>query len=186
MVVQPARYRFTADEYHHMGAVGIFSEDDRVELIEGEIVEMSPVGDRHVTVVDRLTETLVVASAGKARVSVQNPVRLGPSSEPQPDLMLLHRESFGHGAARPDDVLVLIEVSDTTLTYDRDVKIPLYAQAGIPEVWLIDLPNGVIWRYTDPHPNGYRLIERFNRGDTLISRPLPSVMIELVVNDLVG
>ena len=135
--IKSTRYRFTTDEYHRMGEAGIFTEDDRVELIEGDVIQMAPVGDPHINAVDRLNEVFVIAVAGRARVSVQNPVRLSPRSEPQPDLLILRRESFGR-AGRPEDVLVLVEVSDTTLRYDRDTRLPLYAQHGIPDVLNVD------------------------------------------------
>ncbi len=176
------RRKFSADEYHRMVEAGILMEDDRVELIEGDIVEMPPVGDPHVNAVDRLNEVFVVAVAGKARVSVQNPVRLGPRSEPQPDLLILRRESFGR-AGRPDDVLVLVEVSDSTLAYDRRVKLPLYAGYGIPQVLILDMTGGVLNRYYEPQADGYRHHERYVRGDRLPIDILPGVSISIEIDD---
>lgn len=177
------RYKFTAEEYHRMGEAGIFTEDDRVELIEGDIIQMAPVGDPHINAVDRLNEVFVIAVAGKARVSVQNPVRLSPRSEPQPDLLVLRRESFGR-AGRPDDVLVLVEVSDTTLRYDRDIKLPLYARHAIPHVLNVDMPGGAVVHYFEPHDGGYRQSTRYARGDTFTLEILPSVTISINVDDL--
>lgn len=109
ITLNDVRYRFTGEEFLRMAEAGIFSEDDRVELIDGDVIQLAPVGDSHVNAVDRLTEAFVIAVAGKARVSVQNPVRLSPRSEPQPDLLILRRESFGR-AGSAEDVLVLVEV----------------------------------------------------------------------------
>jgi Uma2 family endonuclease len=156
------RHKFTADEYHRMGEAGIFTEDDRVELIEGDIIQMAPVGDPHVNAVDRLNEVFVIAVAGKARVSVQNPVRLSPRSEPQPDLLILRRESFGR-AGLPEDVLVLVEVSDTTLRYDRDVKLPLYARHAVPHVLNVDITGEAVVHFSEPDADGYRRSERHVR-----------------------
>jgi Uma2 family endonuclease len=135
------RHRFTVEEYHKMGEAGLLSEDDRVELIDGEIVDMAPVGTRHLACVVALNHLFVEASGGRYFVSVQNPVALGERNEPQPDLSLL-RTRPDPTAARPPgpgDVFLVVEVSDTTLAYDRDVKLPRYAQAGVPEVWIVDL-----------------------------------------------
>lgn len=177
------RRKFSADEYHRMVEVGILAEDDRVELIEGEIVAMAPVGDQHVNAVDRLTEVFVLAVAGKARVSVQNPVRLSPDSEPQPDLLILCRESFGR-AGQPEDVLVLVEVSDSTGAYDRNVKLPLYARYGIPHVLNVDVPSTSITHFAEPDEDGYRRRTRYVRGDQLSLEILPSVTVSFAVDDL--
>ena len=181
--IEPTRYRFTAEEYHRMGEAGIFTEDDRVELIEGDIIQMAPVGDPHINAVDRLTEVFVLAVAGKARVSVQNPVRLSQHSEPEPDLLILRRESFGR-AGRPEDVLVLVEVSDTTLRYDRDTKLPLYARHGIPHVLNIEITAGAVVHYFEQHDGGYGQHTRYVRGERLTLEILPSVSISINVDDL--
>ncbi len=134
------RHRFTAEEYHRMGEAGLFGEDDRVELIEGEIIEMTPIGSRHAGTVKRL------------------PLRLGRRSEPQPDIALLRpRDDFyatGHPAAA--DVLLLIEVAEASLRYDREVKIPLYARHGIPAVWLVDLAGRELTAHQEPAGDGYQ------------------------------
>ena len=181
--IEPTRYRFTAEEYHLMGEAGIFTEDDRVELIEGDVIQMAPVGDPHINAVDRLNEVFVLAVAGKARVSVQNPVRLSQHSEPEPDLLILRRESFGR-AGRPEDVLVLVEVSDTTLRYDRDTKLPLYARHGIPHLLNIEITAGAVVHYFEPHDGGYGQHTRYVRGERLTLEILPSVSISINVDDL--
>ena len=180
---EPTRYKFTAEEYHRLAEVGILKPDDRVELIEGEIIVMAPVDDPHVNAVDRLTEVFVIAVAGKARVSVQNPVRLSPQSEPEPDLLILRRESFGR-VGRPDDVLVLVEVSDTTLRYDRDIKLPLYARHALPHVLNVEMTSGAVVHYSEPHDGGYRQSTRYVRGDTFTLEILPSVTISINVDEL--
>jgi Uma2 family endonuclease len=181
--IEPTRYRFTAEVYHRMGEAGIFAPHERVELIEGDIIQLAPVGDPHINAVDRLTEVFVIAVAGKARVSVQNPVRLNPRSEPQPDLLILRRESFGR-AGRPEDVLMLVEVSDTTLRYDRDTKLPLYARHGIPHVLNIEITAGAVVHYFDPHDGGYGQHTRYVRGERLTMEILPSVSISINVDEL--
>jgi Uma2 family endonuclease len=169
------RRRFTVHDYHRMGEAGILHEDDRVELIEGEIVEMTAIGTRHFSCVNVLTRLLVVSVGDEAIISVQNPVRLNEYTEPQPDLAVIRPRDYRESLPEPDDVLLLIEVSDTTLPYDRGVKLPLYARAGIREVWIVDLPGETIERYTAPSANGYRRVEQMRRGQTLESTSLPGL-----------
>jgi Uma2 family endonuclease len=167
------RRRFTVHDYHRMGEAGILHEDDRVELIEGEIVEMAAIGTRHFTCVNGLTRLLVRGVGDAAIVSVQNPVRLDEHTEPQPDLAVLQTRDYRESLPRPEDVLLLIEVSDTTLSYDRNVKLPLYARAGIPEVWIVDLAGETVERYTGPSGDSYRHVERVRRGEEIRSAALP-------------
>ena len=144
------RRRFTVHDYHRMGEAGILHEDDRVELIEGELVEMTAIGTRHFSCVNRLTRMLVMNVGNDAIVSVQNPVRLNEYNEPRSDLAVIRPRDYKESLPMSEDVLLLIEVSDTTLAYDRGVKLPLYARAGIREVRIVDLPNESIARYTSP------------------------------------
>jgi Uma2 family endonuclease len=143
------RHRITVHDYHRMAEVGLLAPDARVELIEGEIIDMAPIGNDHQSVVDRLTRTLVRAVGDSAIVRVQGSIRLSQWSEPEPDLVLLaprpdfYRGEFASGA----DTLLVIEVSDTTLRYDRDVKVPLYARHGVPEVWLVAVNGGALLVY---------------------------------------
>jgi Uma2 family endonuclease len=152
------RYRFSIQDYHRMGEAGILHEDSRVELIEGELVTMSPIGSAHVGTVLQLTGMLQKAVGEHALVSVQNPVVLDDYSEPEPDIALLkpHGDFYKSALPRPSDVLLLIEVADTTLRYDRAVKIPLYARHGIPETWLIDLENKHVTIFSSPSAQGYQ------------------------------
>jgi Uma2 family endonuclease len=142
------RRRFTAEEYHKMAEAGILHEDDRVELIEGEIVDMAPIGSRHATCVRELVWLLSKQLSDELRLDVQNPVRLVEYGEPQTDLAVIRAGDYAGALPEPGDVLLLIEVSDTTLRYDPEVKLPLYARSGVPEVW-VDGPHG--WDDGAPH-----------------------------------
>jgi Uma2 family endonuclease len=163
MSTELIRHRFTADEYHQMAEAGVLRDDDRVELIEGEIVDMTPVGPRHIAVVNRLTQALVKACGDRAIVQIQASIRLGPHSEPQLDAVLLRpRPDFYETAVPgPESVLLVIEVADSSLPYDRGVKLALYARAGIREVWLVDLTRNHVEVHREPTRDGYR------RGETL-------------------
>jgi Uma2 family endonuclease len=170
--VQVNRRSFTVGEYRRMGEAGIFSEDDRVELIAGEIVVMSPIGKRHAATVDVLGEIVRERLGRSVIVRVQNPIQLDDFSEPQPDIAVLkRREDFYRSAhPRPEDILLVIEVSETTLEYDRKVKVPLYARAGIPETWVVNLPEERSEAYADPSDGAYRTVNAYVRGDELQSR----------------
>lgn len=162
-----------------MGEVGILRDDERVELIEGEIIEMNPIGSCHMRCVNELNWLLgQQISEGRLRVSVQNPVRLDGGLEPQPDLAVIRAGDYSGSLPGPDDALLVIEVSDTTLAYDRNVKLPLYARAGIGEAWIVDLPNEAIERHNDPSEDGYRRTERAGRGRSLASEALPNLTLQ--------
>jgi len=158
-----------------MGEAGILHEDDRVELIEGEIVEMAAIGTRHFSCVNRLNRLLVMNGGEEAIVSVQNPVRLNEHTEPQPDLTVIRPRDYTESLPLPEDVLLLIEVSDTTLAYDRGVKLSLYARAGIGEVWIVNLPAETVEQYTDPSGHSYRRTEHKRRGEKLQPTALPNL-----------
>jgi Uma2 family endonuclease len=179
--VQIIRYSFTVAEYQRMGQVGIFSEDDRVELINGEIVKISPIGEPHASCVGRLTQTLILLLRRRVIVWTQNPIVLDDYSEPQPDLAILRpRADFYRQAhPRPEDVLVVIEVSDTTLEYDRKVKVPLYASAGIPEMWLVNIPEERVEVYSDPAGGEYQTARSYARGRRLQSHTLASLRVSV-------
>jgi len=181
MAASFTHHRFTADEYERMGEVGILHEDDRVELIDGEIVQMAAIGAKHFRCVNRLNRLLVLALGTTASVSVQNPVRLSDITMPQPDLAVLHGQDVDDTVALPEDVYLVIEVSDSTLASDRSTKLPSYARAGIAEAWIVDLKAGRIERHTDPGTTGYRLIAILERGDTLASTVLPAIAISVDV-----
>lgn len=146
------RHRWTVADYHKMGEVGLLTEDARVELIEGEIVEMAPIGSPHGGKVKRLIRLFTSLIGNKAIVAAQDPIILGDHSEPQPDIALLkwRDDYYGKAHPQPEEVLLVIEVSDTTVRYDRDVKIPLYARHGIIEAWLLNIPNQCLEVYRNP------------------------------------
>ncbi|CAA9444409.1 COG1355, Predicted dioxygenase [uncultured Rubrobacteraceae bacterium] len=176
---QTARRRFTVEEYHRMGEAGILREDERVELIEGEIVQMNPIGGRHIRCVNELNWLLGQQLRDRAlRVSVQNPIRLNGGLEPQPDLAVIRAGDYAGSLPGPGDALLVIEVSDTTLDYDRNVKLAFYARAGIGEAWIVDLPNEAIERHSDPSEDGYRRMERAGRGRSLTSEVLPNLTLQ--------
>lgn len=186
MAVQLLRRRFTVEEYHRMAQAGIFSEDDRVELIEGEIVAMTPIGSRHAACVGRLTHIFASIVGERAIVWVQNPLRLGPDSEPQPDLALLRLRADFYAEAHPgpEDVLLVVEVAETSAEYDRTVKLPLYARSGIREVWLVDLATVSVEVCSDPTPGGYQRVRSIRRGERLSLGAFPPM--ELAADDLLG
>jgi Uma2 family endonuclease len=174
------------DDYHRMAADGLFSEDDRVELIEGEIVEMTPIGDRHSGSVRRLDDLFTTALGRRALVDKQHPVRLGDWSEPEPDLALLVRREdyYTSGTPTAEDVFLVVEVADSSVGYDRSVKVPLYARQGIREVWLLNLPGDILEVYRQPRPGGYREVRRLRRGDSIAAEAFPDVTFP--VSDLLG
>ncbi len=165
-----ARKLWTVDEYEQMIEKGILTEDDRVELIKGEIVEMAAIGPRHAMCVMRLDELFHELLRRTVLISVQNPIRLPDYSEPEPDLALLKRRSdeYSHEHPKADDILLLVEVSDSTLATDRRVKVPLYAEAGIAEVWLVNLDKDVVEVYSEPTGGKYEKMALARRGEALV------------------
>jgi Uma2 family endonuclease len=164
-----------------MAEVGILKPKERVELIWGEIVTMSPIGARHIAFVNNLNQLLVMRLAGRGIVSVQNPVALDEHSEPQPDLAVLRRRLPPYKESEPatDDVVLLIEVGDTSLRYDRGRKLRLYAQAGIPEYWIVDAWAEAIEVHRDPGPEGYGQTERLTGRMTATPQTFPDVALPL-------
>ena len=177
------RRRFTVEEYHKMGEAGIFGEGDRVELMDGEVVQMNPIGWRHARSVRRLNVRLVRAAGDRYAVGVQNPITLSEHGEPQPDLVI-HNEPPPGRLPGLEDVLLVVEVSDSTLSYNKNIKLVRYAHAGIPEFWIVDLQGGAVERYNDPREDDYRRIERARRGEELVSEALPGLLVP--VNDALG
>ena len=176
------RRLFSRQDYHAMGHAGILRPEERVELLQGEVIIMSPIGLRHAACVDRLNNALAAASgllAGRALLRVQNPMVESDISEPQPDLMLLaHRDDhydFGH--PQPRDVLLLVEVSDSSIGYDRRTKLPFYAAAGIRELWIVNLHTDQIEVYTEPASGGYGVTRRYAPGETLAPAALPDLQL---------
>ncbi|HET7087775.1 MAG TPA: Uma2 family endonuclease [Anaerolineae bacterium] len=181
MAVQLQRKLFTIDEYQQMIQAGVFHEDDRLELIEGEIAEMSPISPKHAGCVNRLADLFYDRLRRRAIIAVQNPVRVNQRSEPQPDVALLRPRPtyYGNLHPAPEDVLLIVEVSDTSADYDRDVKMPMYAKAGIPEAWLVSLADGWMEVYREPSPVGYKSIRRVLPGETVSPLAFPDVSLDV-------
>jgi Uma2 family endonuclease len=186
MSAQLEKRHFNVDEYYRMGRAGILKPDDRVELIEGDIIRMSPIGSSHAACVSRLDRLLQKANAPKATIWVQNPVRLNDFSEPVPDIAVLkpRNDFYGKRHPTPVDVLLVIEVADTTILSDRNLKGVLYAQAGIREFWLVNVRRKIIEVYFDPVDGRYRKSLEFRRREVVVS---PSISaLRLKVSDIVG
>jgi Uma2 family endonuclease len=162
--------------------VGILKPTDRVELIKGEIVEMSPIGRRHYAFVNNLTQLLVTRLAGRAIVAVQGPIALSEDTEPEPDLAVIRRRavSYKEREAFADDAVMLIEVAESSLAYDRSTKLRLYAAAGIPEYWVVDCVAESIEIYRTPHATGYRDVLRAAGSATVSPAAFPDVILPLV------
>jgi Uma2 family endonuclease len=186
MAWQPARKLFTVTEFHQMIETGILKEGARVELLNGEIIELFAIGPRHASSVDRLNELLTAKLRKVAIVRVQSPITLSDYSEPQPDLTLLKRRAdfYVNEHPTPADALVVIEVADSTVEKDRRAKIPAYALAGIPETWLIDLVEDRIEVHSNPYNGVYQEVRIIQRGQRVISRLLPQ--LKLKADEILG
>jgi Uma2 family endonuclease len=177
---------FTVAEYYRMAEVGILDSEARLELLEGEIVEMSPVGVRHINCVNRATNIFAKRLGDRAIVSVQNPLQLSEYTEPQPDIVLLkpNEDFYAQKKISWEDALLVIEISDTTIRRDRDVKLPLYAKAGVAELWIEDLKRDTIFVYRNPGPKTYATSLEFHRGDSISIGAFPDLIFQ--VADLIG
>ena len=175
------RRRFTVEEFYRMLDAGIFTEDDRVELVEGDIIAMMPIGARHAACVNRLNHILAHMVGDDVIVSVQNPLRLDEKNEVLPDVTVLRfrPDFYANAHPGPEDVLLVVEVAETSLAYDREIKGPLYGRYGIPEFWLINLRNNVVEVYRRPFAQGYKETLVFEKGDTLTPALLPDVHIAM-------
>ena len=174
------RRALSVEDYHRMGEVGLFAPEERLELIHGDLVTMAPIGGPHLHLVNVIAQLFSMQVGRSVVVSVQNPICIPPDSEPQPDIVLLRPECWGRAAVpTANDILLVIEVADTTLARDREIKIPLYARHGIPEAWLFDVAGEHTTIYRDPEPRGYRT-ELSPARDAVISPQLrPDVAISL-------
>jgi Uma2 family endonuclease len=182
MSVQLARRLFTVDDYYRMAEAGILNEDDRVELIEGEIIEMTPIGSPHASIVRRFEALFSqLVTNERAMISAQNPVRLSDFSEPQPDIALLRWRSDYYASVHPGpaDVLLLVEVADTSIEYDREVKLGLYAQAGISEVWIVDIGSHAVEVYREPSVHGYESVVTAGPGQQVSPAAFPELQISI-------
>ncbi len=184
LIEQPAllrRHLLTVEQYERMDATGVLAPDARVELIEGELVEMPTIGTRHASTVKRLLNQIAATLEGRAVVAVQDPLRLGDYSEPEPDLMLLRPRDDFYAGAHPvaADVLLLIEVSETSVRYDREIKLPLYARHGVAEVWIVDLDNRVLRFYRQPVQDDYHHATATATPGSVAPQALPGLLIDL-------
>jgi Uma2 family endonuclease len=180
--VATARRLFTREEYHRMGEVGILKQADRVELIKGEIVTMSPIGPRHYAFVNKLTKLLIMSLGDRAVVGVQGPIVLADDTEPEPDIAVIRNRSVPYKQREPsaEDVLLLIEVAETSLRYDRSTKLRLYAEAGIPEYWVVDCAAESVEVHRTPHAGGYREVSRVaGSTSTVAPHAFPDVTLTL-------
>ena len=175
------KHRLTVADFQAMEKAGLFLENNRVELINGEIFDMAPVGIPHTRIVNQLTQRLVLATQGKAMVSVQNSMVMGDLSQPQPDIGLFrYREDFYANALPSNkEALLVIEVSDTTLKYDRDFKVTLYASHGVPEVWLFDIKNQQLLVFHDLESGDYKHTAVLNDLDYLTPQQLQDVLVDV-------
>lgn len=174
-----SRHRFTVDDYHRLGETGILGEDERVELIEGELLEMAPIGSEHVASVGALTHLLVLAIGERGVVFPQSPVQLDSHNEPQPDFVLAKPRPQGYRAAlpTPEDVLLIIEVAASSLAYDRGLKLALYALHRIPEVWIVNVAAQEVEVFRNPAGDRYESTTRVSGSGSLEIEALPGVRI---------
>jgi len=182
----PTRTRITTDRYQMMVATGVLTKYDRIELIEGDMLDMAPIGTKHSAIASRLNELLILAVARSATVVVGGPVNLGEFSEPQPDLMLLKRRADFYSGKLPEsvDVLLLIEVSDSSLSFDQGIKLNLYARYGVAEYWVVDVEGRRVVTYREPTAKGYIRKAEFQAPDVLTPQAFPGVKI--VVGEIFG
>ena len=179
MAVYTSKRLFTVREFEQMDQAGIFREDDRLELIDGEIFAMAPIGSRHAACVRRLQRLFTRELGERALVDVQNPIVLHDRSEPLPDIILLYPRADFYAAShpRPSDVFLVVEVADTSLPYDQEVKVPAYARSAIPEVWVVDLTSASVHVYRTPSAAGYRQMTSFQGGAKLAPQCFPALAL---------
>lgn len=177
---QPRRLRFKVDDYYKMIDLGMIDNYEKAEIIDGELVQKMTIGDRHALVVDLLNRFFARNLDDDIRVRIQNPLRLTEYDEPQPDVVLADLTKYdGSRHPTPAETLIVIEVSDKTLKYDRETKLRLYAEAAIPEVWIVNLPSSVVEVHQQPTLGIYQLTKIFKRGETVESSVLPDLRLEV-------
>ena len=188
MSAKAQRKLFTSDEYHHMVKAGILEKDNRrLELIQGELIHMAAIGSRHAACVNRLNRLFSRLIPDTMIVSVQNPVQIGRYTELEPDISILKQQADFYAAKHPvpSDVMLIVEVSDTSLEDDREIKLPLYAKAGIREVWIVNLKASCLEIYTIPFSRQqYGNVKIVRRGCLLSTKILPDAKIYL--DDIIG
>lgn len=177
----PAKYRLSVEQYYKMAEAGILGIEQRTELIEGEIIEMSAIGTKHAICVSNLAELLTVQTIQIAHVRQQNPIHLSDRSEPQPDIVLVKRPSSRYADChpQPEDIFLLIEVSDSTLKYDREVKLPLYAKAEIAEVWIVNIEEQVFEVYRSLNQDRYEQVKIYGKGEVVSMSMFENIVISV-------
>ena len=180
-MIAPAQYRISVKEYYRMAETGVLRPDARVELLDGQIIDMSPIGPFHGSVTNYLITFFTDAARRRWITTAQNPVRLNDDSEPQPDLLLLKPSAnyYRYSHPRPEDVFLLVEISDTSLEKDQGKKVPAYARAGIAEVWIVNLNDQTIEVYRQPHFAGYSSKTVLNAGDKASPQAFPDVSLDV-------
>ncbi|MBK7872485.1 MAG: Uma2 family endonuclease [Saprospiraceae bacterium] len=183
MAVQIKRQLFTVEDYYKMADVGILKPEDRVELIKGEIIKMSPIKSFHAGIVNFLNRTLIKQLSNKVSICIQNPVNIDKHSEPEPDVVVakFRKDDYRHQHPRPEDIFLVIEVADTSIKLDRQVKLPLYAEAGIPEYWIVNLKEQQVEIYSQPIDKEYTITRVAFVGETIACS---TIDFELEVKEL--
>lgn len=177
---QPKRLRFSVDDYYKMIDLGILDNREKAEIIDGELIKKTTIGDNHAFVVDSLNRFFSKNVSDDIMVRIQNPLRLTDFDEPEPDIVLTDLTKYdGKRHPRPAETILVVEVSDSTLKYDREVKIPLYAEAGIPEVWIVNLQHKIIEVHQQPSVGIYQLARIFKQGEIVETTVLPDLTLEV-------
>jgi len=186
MQIEVTKKLFTVDEYYQMAKAGIFGPEDRVELIDGEVIQMCPIGDRHAGSVNRINRLFVTSFRDGAVISVQNPLQLSNYTEPEPDVVVLkpRADDYAGKKVRAEDALLVVEVADTTLRYDRQIKVPRYAAAGVPEVWIENLAADELLVYRNPGAKAYSISLTLHRTDTISPSVFPDIVFK--VDEILG
>lgn len=189
MAIVPQHGLLTVDDYYRLVEDGVLSEYDRVELIEGRVVEMAPIGDDHIAATTDLTGLFVMRLHGRADVSVQSPVNLARRSEPEPDLAIIHHVPGGRRKAKtrkptPSEIYVIVEIANSSLAFDLGEKAEMYARHGIQELWIVDIPNDRLVIHREPTPNGYASVQSMTRGESV--SPLAFSDVAFTVDEILG
>jgi Uma2 family endonuclease len=180
MMPQPMQLRFKVDDYYKMIELGILKDYEKAEIIEGELIKKMPIGDRHAATVDFLNRLFIKNVSDDVLVRIQNPIRLSDYNEPEPDIVLTDLRKYnGKRHPQPTEIILIVEVSDSTLKYDRDTKLSLYAEAEIYEVWIVNLQNDIIEVHQNPSNGIYQLAKIFKRGEKVQSEVLPDLSLEV-------
>ncbi len=177
---QPMQLRFSVDEYYKMIELGLITDYEKAEIIEGELIKKMTIGDRHAAAVNALNRYFTKNVQDNVLVSIQNPLRMSDYNEPEPDIVLADLTKYdGKRHPRPAEVILVVEVADASLKYDRNIKLPLYAAAGIPEVWIVNLQNDIVEVHQQPSLDIYQVTRVFKRGETVASSVMPDLRIDV-------